>query len=190
MHVKNRRSQVLRSRGNPLVRASDRVEGLAAVILLAAGFAAIGLAVWLGGTVADSVRLSESRWLATSYPATAVSTDSGRVTAGPAGDGATSPWLTHVTWTGPDGAPHNGVVTTSRPLPMGTPVAVRVDEAGWPRVAEPDDPGTSGVIVGMFALLTTWFVLALLWVAVEDLVLRHNLRQWENDWRRVCRQWS
>src|SRR5581483_12439582 len=47
MHVQNRRSQVLRSRTNPLVRVSDRLEGLAAVILLAAGIAGIGLAVWL-----------------------------------------------------------------------------------------------------------------------------------------------
>ncbi|HTK66380.1 MAG TPA: hypothetical protein VL595_28650 [Pseudonocardia sp.] len=190
MHVKNRRTHALRSRSNPLVRASDRVEGLVAVILLAAGFAAIGLAVWLGGTVADSVRASDSRWLATSYPAVAVATDSGRVTAGPAGDGASSPWLTHVTWTDPDGASHNGVVATSRPVPLGAPVQVRVDEAGWPRVAEPSDPGAAGVVVGAFALLTSWFVLGLLWVAAENLVLRHNLRQWDIDWRRACRQWS
>ena len=190
MHVQNRRSQVLRSRTNPLVRVSDRLEGLAAVILLAAGIAGIGLAVWLGGVVADSERVSQSRWVASSYPVTAVVTESGQATAGPAGDGASSPWLTHVTWTAPDGATHNGVVTTVHPLPVGVPIAVRVDAQGWPRMAESGDPGSSAIVVGLFTLITTWFVLGLLWLTVENLVMRHNLRRWEIDWRRAARQWS
>ena len=190
MHVQNRRSHVLRPRTNPLVRVSDRLEGLAAVILLAAGIAGIGLAVWLGGAVADSVRLSENRWLASSYPVTAVVTESGQATAGPVGDGASSSWLTHVTWTAPDGVTHNGVVTTARPQPVGVPIAVRVDNQGWPGAAESGDAGSSAIVVGLFTLITTWFVLGLLWLTVENLVLRHNLRQWEIDWRRAARDWS
>ena len=178
-----------RPHSNPLVRASDRVEALAAVILLAAAFAAIGLAVWLGGTVAESVRLSDSRWLATSYPVTAVAMDYGRMTAGPAGDGVSSPWPARVTWADPQGMQHTGFVTESRPLPIGAPIAVRVNAQGLARVAQPSDPGSAGIIVGAFGLLVTWAALLLLWVVVENLVLNHNLRRWDVAWSIADRRW-
>lgn len=186
MDVRNSRGRMSRSRTNPLVRGSDRVEAFVAVLLLATAFSSIGFAVWLGGTVTASARLSDSRWLATSYPATAVVTDYGRTTAGPVGDGVGSPWLTHVTWADPDGVQHNGLVTAARALPMGVPIAVRVDAQGWPRVAQPSDPVSAGMVVGVFGLLVTWGLLALLWVVVENLVLSYNLRAWDAAWRRFA----
>ena len=190
MQVKNRRGHLLRSRANPLVRTSDRVQVLAAVILLAAGFAAIGVALWLGTAAADNVRISDSRWLAASYPATAVATDTGRAAARPAGDGLNSPWLTHVTWTGPDGTRHSGSVVVSRELTPGVPVPVRVGADGWPRLDEPSSPGFVGIVVGVLVLLATWLVLLLQWTVIERLVLRHNLRRWDLEWRKADRQWS
>ncbi len=190
MDVRNHRGRGLRSRRNELVRPSDRVEGLVAVVLLAAGMAAVGVALWIGNSAADGERERQSRWVATSHPVTVTVTGRGHATPGPAGDGVNSPWFTPVTWTESDGTRHNYTMPLYAPAPMGAQVPVRVDVTGQPKTPDAYHPTSVGFIVGAFALLTAWIALGLLWLLVERLLLWHNLGLWEAEWRRAQRSWA
>lgn len=139
---------LLRGRGNPLRRATDRHEGwvaLGALLLLVVGAPAAG---WAGGTVADaalqrSVRAQHEE----RHPVDAV-------VVGPAGrerfagdpEGRVERAArTRVvaSWEAPDGSPRTGeVATESRPGPPGSPVRIWTDAAGRP-VPPPMDGRTA-----------------------------------------------
>ncbi len=190
MDVRSHRGRVPRSRRNELVRASDRLEGLVAVVLLAAGLAAIVVALWIGNATADGERERERLWVATSHPVTATVTGRGHSTPRPAGDGVNSPWFTPVSWTESDGTRHDYTMPLYTPAPMGAQVPVRVDSTGQPKTSDAYHPTSVGFIVGLFALLTAWVALGLLWLLVERLLLWHNLGLWDAEWRQAQRSWA
>lgn len=189
MDVRNHRARALRPRRNELVRVSDRVEGLVAVLLLSAALAAIGLALWIGNSVADDEREAQSRWLASSYPVTAKVAGFGHRMPSPAGDGLNSPWLTPIIWAEPDGTEHRETMPLAGYLPTGAEVPVRIDSNGRAAPLDAYAPRSTGIIVGTFALLSGWVALGLLWLLAEHLVMRYNLGRWEAEWRRVQRTW-
>jgi hypothetical protein len=136
--------------------------------------------------VADVTERQEHDWQRASYPATAtvtavheVDSGAGRATA-----------LSAVTWADPLGMPHAGTLDLDRPVPVGTSLPVWVGPDGGPRIPHPSEAAASGVLAGIWALLTGWLVLALLWMGVERLVLRRNCRRWADEWRRVEPIWT
>lgn len=139
---------LLRGRGSPLRRATDRREArvaLGALLLLVIGAPAAG---WAGGTIADaalqrSVRAQHEE----RHPVDAV-------VVGPAGperfagdpgagvERAARVWVV-ASWEAPDGSPRTGkVATASRPGGPGSPVRIWTDAAGYP-VPPPMDGRTA-----------------------------------------------
>ncbi|MFJ6613874.1 hypothetical protein ACIQPT_26745 [Streptomyces sp. NPDC091289] len=140
---------LLRGRGNPLRRATDRREAwvaLGALLLLVVGAPAAG---WAGGTFADaslqrSVRAQHAERHA--VDAVVVGRLPGRERfAGDPEGGSERAARTRVvaSWQAPDGSPRTGEVTTaSRPGPPGARVRIWTDAAGLP-VPPPMDGRTA-----------------------------------------------
>ncbi|WP_426501010.1 Rv1733c family protein [Streptomyces sp. D54] len=139
---------LLRGRGNPLRRATDRREAwvaLGALLLLVVGAPAAG---WAGGAVADaalqrSVRAQHEE----RHPVDAVVVGPAgreRFTGDPEGgaERAARTWVV-ASWEAPDGTPRAGeVAIASRPGPPGSPARIWTDAAGHP-VPPPMDGSTA-----------------------------------------------
>lgn len=154
---------LLRERGNPLRRATDRREAwvtLGALLLLVVGAPAAG---WAGGTVADaSLQRSVRAQHGERHPVDAIVVGRlpgrERFAGDPEGgsERASRTWVV-ASWQAPDGSPRTGeVATASRPGIPGARVRIWTDAAGLP-VPPPMDGRTArthAVLggIGMFLL--------------------------------------
>ncbi|MEU8769169.1 hypothetical protein AB0C94_19640 [Streptomyces griseus] len=189
---------LLRGRGSPLRRATDRREArvaLAALLLLVFAAPAAG---WAGGTAADaalqrSVRAQHEE----RHPVDAVVVGpAGRErSAGDPGGGVERGARTRVvaSWEAPDGTPRTGeVAAASRPGGTGSPVRIWTDAAGHP-VPPPMDGRTArthAVLggVGTF-LLAAVCVEAGRRLAVGCMVRRRYARL-DREWAAVGPDWG
>ncbi|WP_103534735.1 hypothetical protein [Streptomyces sp. SM11] len=135
---------LLRGRGNPLHRATDRREAwvaLGALLLLVVGAPAAG---WAGGAVADaSLQRSVRAQHEERHPVDAIVV--GRLPGRKlyAGDPEGGSERAARTWQAPDGSPRTGeVATASRPGTPGARVRIWTDAAGHP-VPPPMDGRTA-----------------------------------------------
>ncbi|RPK80521.1 MULTISPECIES: hypothetical protein [Streptomyces] len=141
---------LLRGRGNPLRRATDRSEArvaLGALLLLVIGAPAAG---WAGGAVADaSLQRSVRAQHEERHPVDAVVVGAlpGRERFAGDPEGGSEPtaltWVVVASWQAPDGSPRTGeVATASRPGAPGARVRIWTDAAGLP-VPPPMDGRTA-----------------------------------------------
>ncbi|MFD0038804.1 hypothetical protein ACFVIZ_14320 [Streptomyces anulatus] len=182
---------LLRGRGNPLRRATDRREAwvaLGALLLLVVGAPAAG---WAGGAVADaalqrSVRAQHQE----RHPVDAV-------VMGPAGrdrfagdpeggvERAARTWVV-ASWEAPDGSPRTGkVATASRPGPPGSPVRIWTDAAGHP--VPPPMAGSTARTHAVLGGIGTFLLAAACVEAGRRLVVGRMARR---RYARLDREWA
>ena len=173
---------------NTLRRPSDRIEGVAVVLLGALFVIAVAAAPLIGTCVYQAQRAAAARL----HPAEAVLTQNGPYNSGLAGDGQTT-----ARWRAPDGKLRSGMLTTvTAPsiwgAPAGSQVRVWLTGAG-----DPASPPTSSV-----ALMFTAIVIAIgeasgagsvlvicYWLARLALD-RRRLAAWESAWSMTGPRWT
>ncbi|MDX1890788.1 hypothetical protein [Mycolicibacterium sp. 050158] len=176
------RSTVLRSLGrNPLVRASDRIEAVAALLFVAFAVAVIPVSV-TAGTVFDRHQVAMyGQQAAMVHQITARVTASSTATAG---FGVPDTYVTGVSWD-VDGQARTGSVKWSQPLTAGERIPVWVDGAGM-LTRQPTPIAQAWWDAAILALLLwvtlTTMAFGLLRVLTWRLDRRRG-RQWEREFR-------
>jgi hypothetical protein len=170
-----------------LVRTTDRLEDLAAwllvslALLAAVGAVLVGHAVYgqsvAGGTAGHTIAV-RAVLLADVPP---VPTD------------APSPQSVPAVWTDAEGAEHIVELLVTTPLAAGTEVTARVDRHGQV-VPSPSGQPAGAVALGVGAGLATvalvWALLATTWLAVRRATGRRNAAAWARGWALVEPEWS
>lgn len=175
--------------GSSLARPSDRIEALVLAVLLAGGFAMVGVGIWTGHAMADALAQHGRRTQAAEYAASAVAAGDARPVIGPASDGPPL-WGVPVTWRTPSGPAGGGSVLLDQPVTVGEPVRVVVDHAGRPRAEQSGEPADAPLVVGVVTVLAGWLLLALLWLATGSMLARRHAAALVLEWERVEPLWS
>jgi hypothetical protein len=186
MDATHRRRLPWHPSGGSLARPSDRIEAFVLAVLIAAGFAVVGLGIWAGHAVGEALAQHGPRTQAGEYAASAVATGDAWPVIGSAPDGLPL-WSVPVTWPAPSG-PASGSVLVDLPVTAGEPVPVVVDRAGRPRA----ELGLAGapLAVGLLTVLAGWLLLASLWLATGSMLARRHAAALDLEWERVEPRWS
>lgn len=171
-------------------RWTDRLEDLAAWVLLAAGLLVVVFA-WTVGLAFHNEMVQRSRAEALDRtPATATLLEQAPTLASPYSGGA--PVSVTATWQDRRGTEHTGLVSAPEGLAEGSTVEIWIDRSGVP-VPEPTTPGdalaVAGIIVGL-VIVGGGVVLALLWALLQHGLMVYNCAVWEQEWREVAPLWS
>jgi hypothetical protein len=170
-----------------LVRTTDRLEDLAAwllvslALLAAVGAVLVGHAVYgqsvAGGTAGHTIAV-RAVLLADVPP---VPTD------------APSPQSVPAVWTDAEGAEHIVELLVTTPLAAGTEVTARVDRHGQvvpSPSGQPAGAAALGVGAGLATVALVWALLATTWMAVRRATGRRNAAAWAQGWALVEPEWS
>jgi hypothetical protein len=175
------RSRMLRGLGhNPLLRRSDRIEAVVAIIAVGLALLAIPMAAAIGGAVHGGYARVYAEQLHTRYPVTATVAEGSAPTARPYIVANTI----QANWTA-DGVQHSGKVRWDGPTKAGDHIDLWVDGSGN-QVSPPTAPWSAAV--ESFAIsVAIW--LAVVAAAAAGVAL---VRQWLNrgrqaDWEREIR---
>jgi uncharacterized protein (DUF2164 family) len=177
-------------RTNSARRTTDRMEDMAAWVLIAAGLLVLLLSYGVGAQfynqglervqVESAERApAEARLLSDAQLNSSVSSRSSTVMA-PA------------TWQDRVGAAHDGFVMVPRGLRAGGKVAIWTDVSGAnvPAPMTSRDALLIGFIGGGVALAGGIGLLFGLWVVVRRVTMAANCARWEDEWREVAPNWT
>ena len=171
-------------------RWTDRVEDMAAWVLLAAGLLLAVFAGFLGIGIHDrTVQQGRTEALSRS-PASATLLDSAPTIASAYANGA--PVGVHATWEDRLGVTHTGVVTAPQGQEAGSTVAIWIDRSGA-AVPEPISAGDAlavAMIIAVMVILAGSMVLVVLWSVLGRVLMAFNCAAWEQEWREVAPLWS
>jgi hypothetical protein len=176
-------------KGRP-TRWTDRVEDMAAWVLLAAGLLVILFACTSGIGVHDRMvqqgraealdRTSTSATLLKSAPLIASPYDSG------------APVRLLATWEDRWGMERTGLVTAPQGSPRGSVLPIWIDRSG----ASVPGPTTSGDALALAGITTGLIIsggvaaLAVVWAVLRHVLMAYNCAAWEQEWRAVAPLWS
>jgi hypothetical protein len=170
----------------PPRRWTDRLEDVAAWLLIAAALLAVMAAVAIGGSTLD-------RASARAAAESAARTRTGAVLLEPAPvlPGRTGVTMVAARWTVPGGRTAEGRIAVSSGAPAGAVVTVWVDSSG--SVVPPPltrlDAELSGVVSGLLVLAVGGLGLAGAWAGVRAWIGARNAAAWEREWAGVEPVW-
>jgi hypothetical protein len=170
-------------------RWTDRVEDVAAWVLLAAGLLVIVCGGVFGVGVYDRMVHQGQAEAVDRTPASATLRDSVPTIAYAEATGP--PVDVHATWKDRWGTRHTGLVTAPQGLNAGSTVPIWIDRSGA-AVPEPmsarDALGTAGITAGL-AIVAGVMVLAVVWDVLRRVLMAYNCAAWEQEWRQVAPLW-
>lgn len=177
-------------RTNSARRTIDRLEDMAAWVLIAAGLLVVLLSYGVGAQLynqgLERVQVesaqrtpAEARLLSDAQLNNSMSSSSNTVMA-------------PVTWQDRVGATHNGFVMVPRGLRAGAEVAIWTDVSGAnvPAPMTNQDAVLVGLIGGGVALAGGIGLLFGLWALVRRAAMAANCARWEDEWREVAPNWT
>jgi hypothetical protein len=171
-------------------RWTDRVEDVAAWVLLAAGLLVVLVGGVLGIGVYDRMVHQGHAEAVDRTSASATLLDSAP-TIGSAYATGSSVGV-HATWKDRLGMTHTGLVTAPQGLDAGSTVPIWIDRSGA-AVPEPmsarDALGMAGITAGL-VIVAGVMVLAVLWAILGRVLMASNSAAWEQEWRQVAPLWS
>jgi hypothetical protein len=168
-------------------RWTDRVEDLAAWMLLAAGLMVVMFGAVLGIGIHDRLIQQGRAEALDRTPATATLLETA-----PAIASARSPVGLRATWQDRFGMTHSGLVTALPGQEAGSTVAIWIDRSGAVApspISEGDALGVGAITAGIVILGGTT-VLVACWEVLRRAVLAYNCAAWEREWREVGPTWS
>lgn len=173
-------------------RRTDRVEELAAWLLLSLGLLALFGAVAVGHSTYGAAL--ERGGIGGAGPVAAllladVPLDPAATRPGEAPSTRRVP----VAWTSSDGVEHTDELVLSPPVHAGSEVAAWLDGHGRLVASPPEQPSEAaafGVGAGLTVLALVWSLIVALWCGVRRAVERRNAAAWAREWARVEPQWS
>ncbi len=173
-----------------LTRWTDRVEDVAAWVLLAAGLLLVLLACTLGiGVHAQTVRQGQTEALdRTATSATLL--ERAPLIASPYNAGA--PVDVPVAWVDRWGTDHTGLVAAPQGCAKGSTLTIWIDRSGA-SVPEPKTSGDALVLAGIVTGLVFSggvVALAVLWAVLRHVLMAYNCAAWEQEWKAVAPLWS
>ena len=171
-------------------RWTDRVEDVAAWVLLAAGLLVILFGGVLGIGVYDRMVHQGDAEAVDRTSASATLLDSAPMVASAYASG--SPVDVHATWKDRWGTTHTGLVTAPQGLDAGSTVPIWIDRSGA-AVPEPmsarDALGMAGITAGL-VIVAGVMVLAVVWAVLGRVLMAYRCAAWEQEWRQVAPLWS
>src|SRR4051812_30599521 len=171
-------------------RWTDRVEDVAAWVLLAAGLLVVLLGCVLGIGVHDRLA-DQARVEALDRTPVDASLLNPSPTIG-SDSTLSAPLETAATWRDRSGVPHTGTVPAPQGLEAGCTVSIWIDRSGS-LVREPTSDGDALVMATITAAITVVAgasVVAALWGIVRRITLSYDCAAWEREWREVAAIWS
>lgn len=171
-------------------RWTDRVEDIAAWVLLAAGLLIVLFGWMLGVSIHDRLIQQGQAEALDRTPATATLLDSAPTVASVYATG--SAVGANAAWQDRAGVAHTGIVTAPQGLDAGSTVAIWIDRSGA-TVSAPtssSDALAAAVITAVIVIIAGASVLAGLWEVLRRVVLAYNCAAWEQEWREVAPIWS
>jgi hypothetical protein len=178
---------------NPLRRRADRVEAWL-TILLATTFLFVGpVAAWHAGRAAYRQELAAARIADHGRVRISAILEQAAVLSYSGSDA--SPTVQNPVlagWRRPDGTWQRGMIVPDEPAPAGTAVPVWTDATG--NVTTPPrtegDIRQDGMSAGFVMLLIVFGVCAAGWALVRQLVNRHRMAWWQQEWTSVEPRWT
>ena len=176
-------------KGRP-TRWTDRVEDVAAWVLLAAGLLVVLFACTSGsGVHSRMVRQGQIEALdRTATSATLL--ERAPLIASPYNAGA--PVDVPVTWVDRWAMDHKGLVAAPQGLAKGSTLTIWIDRSGA-AVPEPTTSGDALVLAAIIAGLVISggvVALAVLWAVLRHVLMAYNCAAWEQEWKAVAPLWS
>lgn len=185
-----RRCALVRS---PLVRTTDRVEGVVTALVMLLAFVMIGLggAVGLGEYPAQLAR-AEALAQERSEQGAVLVEDA--VNATEMNGAQTLPMgaTARVRWISPDGREHTGRADVTEGQRAGSETQIWVDGTGeiTPPPPSTADAAVAAVMAGIGAVLLGWLILGAVWWGVHRTVAWRNLARWDVEWAQTSSRWS
>lgn len=171
-------------------RWTDRVEDVAAWMLLAAGLLFVLFGGVFGSGVYDRMVHQGHAEAVDRTPASATLLDSAPTIAYAEATGP--PLDVQATWKDRWGATRTGLVPAPQGLDAGSTVPIWIDRSGA-AVPEPmsarDALVTAGITAGL-VIVAGAAVLAVVWAVLGRVLMAYNCAGWEQEWRQVAPQWS
>lgn len=177
-------------RTRPARRMTDRIEDVAAWVLIAAGLLVVLFSYLIAVQVHDQVQERGRVESTERVPAVArLVSDSTVIDASNASSGTV---MVGATWQDRSGAPRAGLVPAPRGLPAGSTVAIWIDASGAnvPAPITGKDALLSGFVAGGVAVAVGIALLSGLWVLVRRAAMAANCARWDAEWRDVAPLWS
>jgi hypothetical protein len=171
-------------------RMTDRIEDVAAWVLIAAGLLVVLFSYLIGVQIHNQVQERGRVESTECTPAVArLVSDS---TVIDASNASSSTVMVRATWQDRSGAPHAGLVTVPRGLRAGSTVAIWIDASGAnvPAPTTAKDALLTGFIAGGMAAAVGIALLSGLWVLVRRAAMAANCAHWDAEWRNVAPLWS
>ncbi|BBZ14150.1 Rv1733c family protein [Mycobacterium branderi] len=163
---------------SPLLRGSDRIEGLVLVLAIAIAVLGIPVAAAVGTVVHDARQQVYAEQAQDRRLVTAVVTDTGIATTPPRKPGKTI--AVKARWVA-DGAEHTGVVAAQHTVKPGDAIDIWVHEDGAPAGA----PTRTAVDEAVAAALALWLCVGLaaaaLFISTRAALDLVRYRQWQRD---------
>jgi hypothetical protein len=176
-------------KGRP-TRWTDRVEDMAAWVLLATGLLVILFACTFGIGVHDRM-VQQGRAEALDRTATSATLlESSPLIGSPYNSGAPVPVL--ATWEDRWGIERTGMATAPQGFHKGGVLKIWIDRSGA-SVPEPTTYGDALALAGTIASLIISggvAALAVLWAVLRHVLMAYNCAAWEQEWRAVAPLWS
>ncbi|WP_329066290.1 Rv1733c family protein [Amycolatopsis sp. NBC_01480] len=175
---------------NPLVRRSDRLEGVFLAVTIVLALLAVPLVLALGqADVAMETAASDAQ-ARTRHEVTATVLKTAPQAA-TVGDGAPITQNSRVTagWRLPNGSPRTGVVTVpAGDATVGTQTPIWLDHKGKQTTAPltHSDAVTNGVLVGAFAWLCVIALLAAAYWVARRVLDRQRAARWAAEWQQFA----
>jgi hypothetical protein len=171
-------------------RWTDRVEDMAAWVLLATGLLVVLVACMFGVELHDRMVQQSQAEALDRTPASATLLERAPTSASPYS--ARAPVVVTAAWEDPWGNEHTGTVSAPEGLAKGSTLPIWIDRSGAsvPRpITSGDALALAGIIAGLI-ILAGAAVLALLWMALQRGLMAYNCAAWEQEWREVAPLWS
>jgi hypothetical protein len=177
-------------RTKPARRTTDRVEDMAAWILIAAGLLVALFSYVVGAQIYNQSlgRVQVER--AERVPTSAQLLSDADVTSSV--DSRSSTVMAPAIWQDRYGSTHDGLVMVPRGLRAGGKVAIWADATGAnvPAPMTEQDALLIGLIGGGVALAGGIGLLFGLWALVRRATMAANCARWEDEWREVAPNWT
>ncbi|PBC40069.1 hypothetical protein CJ179_33830 [Rhodococcus sp. ACS1] len=172
---------------NPLMRATDRFDSVAAVVMITLILIAVPFAAALGTATYTGLNEQSHSELQTRHAQSAVLIDDPRLVIigrAPSRSPETQDRAT-AQWTAPDGALRSTVVDTKPGMHRGDTVDVWVDRDG--NVVDEPRSGVGNAEIAVSAALSAWSVAAVcsfvLYMGVRWMNRRSQMRHWDQEWK-------
>jgi hypothetical protein len=175
------------SRRNPLRRRVDRIESTLVLLAILAGLVAVPAGVAFGTWVRERSEQHAAQQRSVLKPVQArTAADAPVGMPDVPGDGASK---TRVVWHDSDGSVREGRAEVSLGTKADTELTIWLDRSGE-LVAAPRRAGDSAALgggLGLTVVLGSWVLLWLLVLAARVPLERRRMREWQDDWIRLCR---